>query len=166
MKKKVGIEKRIEQTVEFIGFVFLSIVTSITILQVLLRYIFKTSFIWSEEFTRFLFIWVVWLGAVLGIPKGKHMVIEYLRDRFPKTIALVIKLIMEILAIFFLFVVVFKGWSLAKAMSREYYITFPVSVRYTYLVTVIAGGLMIFYMVMEVRNTLQNLVASGKSNDH
>lgn len=70
MEKPTGSGGILEQAVEFVGGLILAVATLITILQVLFRYVLKIPFIWSEEFTRFLFIWIVWFGAALGIPGG------------------------------------------------------------------------------------------------
>lgn len=138
--------KLIERTIEFIAGIILLIATTITILQVLFRYVLKIPFVWSEEFTRFLFIWIVWLGAALAIPAKKHMVIEFIRDSLSKPWSQVIKFLMDLLALFLLAIVVIKGISLVNMMSKEFYVTFPVSVKYAYLASVIGGLLMLIFL--------------------
>lgn len=146
MGKKTNFLIFIERTVESLAGIILIIATLITILQVLFRYALKIPFVWSEEFSRFLFIWIVWLGAALAIPAKKHMVIEFIRDSFPNPWPLVIRFFTDLLALCFLAIVVVKGVSLANMMSREYYVTFPVSVKYAYLASVIGGLLMLFFL--------------------
>lgn len=151
------VKKKIEQIIETVGMVLLCIITVLTLSQVLLRYVIQIPFMWSEEFTRFLFIWLVWVGAVLGIPRGAHMVIDTFRDRFFGTKAIVVKLIMQLFSLVFLLVVIIKGWSLAQSMTYEYHITFPVSVKYTYLASAVCGALMFYYLVLELWTTLREL---------
>lgn len=145
----------LERVVESAGGVVLAAATLITILQVFFRYVLRIPFIWSEEFTRFLFIWTVWFGAALGIPRGKHMMIEFIRDRLPMPWPLRIKIATDLLALFFLGVVVVKGVSLVQMMSREFYVTFPLSVKYAYLASVVGGILMFFFLGRELRSTLR-----------
>jgi len=147
----------LERAVEALGGLILVMATLITILQVLFRYVLKAPFIWSEEFTRFLFIWIVWLGAALAIPRGKHMVIEFIRDRFPEPRPLRHKLATDLLALFFLAVVVVKGMSLVDMTAREFYVTFPLSVKYAYLASVVGGALMFFFLSLEFRTTFRRL---------
>ncbi|MCG8483987.1 MAG: TRAP transporter small permease [Clostridia bacterium] len=55
-------------------------------LQVVLRYIFKNSNAWSDEVARYLFIWVIFIGAAYAAKKGTHIRIESLNNIFPKKI--------------------------------------------------------------------------------
>jgi TRAP-type transport system small permease protein len=47
-------------------------------LQVLLRYGFNASIDWSEEISRLLFVWSMFLAIPLGIREGAHVGIELL----------------------------------------------------------------------------------------
>jgi len=162
VEKPTGSGGILEQAVEFVGGLILVVATLITILQVLFRYVLKIPFIWSEEFTRFLFIWIVWFGAALGIPRGKHMVIEFIRDRFPEPWPLRTKVATDVLALFFLGVVVVKGVSLVKMTAQEFYVTFPVSVKYAYLASVVGGILMFYFLTQELRSTFRRLTKKEK----
>ena len=147
----------LERVVETVGGLVLVVATSITILQVFFRYVLKVPFIWSEEITRFLFIWIVWLGAALAVPRGKHMVIEFVRDLFPEPWPIRIKIATDLLALFFLAVVVVKGISLVNMTASEFYVTFPLSVKYAYLASVVGGALMFFFLSQELRSTFRRL---------
>lgn len=51
---------------------------AIVVLQVLLRYGFNASIDWSEEISRLLFVWCMFLAIPLGIREGAHVGIELL----------------------------------------------------------------------------------------
>lgn len=53
-------------------------------IQVIMRYIFKSSLKWSEEVSRYLFIWMVFIGMSYGIKRKSHMRIDMLEHFFPK----------------------------------------------------------------------------------
>ncbi len=55
----------------------------IVFVQVIFRYIFNDSLSWSEELTRYIFIWQIWLGASYGLTKDKHIKVEVLYNFFP-----------------------------------------------------------------------------------
>jgi TRAP-type transport system small permease protein len=59
-------------------FGFLTVIVS---LQVLTRFILHMPFIWSEELARFLFFWVVLLGAAMSVKNRKHFVIDVTMGR-------------------------------------------------------------------------------------
>jgi TRAP-type transport system small permease protein len=50
----------------------------IVTLQVVLRYGFNASIDWSEEISRLLFVWCMFLAIPLGIREGAHVGIELL----------------------------------------------------------------------------------------
>src|ERR671929_2261597 len=46
-------------------------------LQIVSRYTaLIPSYIWTEELSRFLFIWMVMLGAMIGIKEGTHFEVD------------------------------------------------------------------------------------------
>ena len=52
--------------------------------QVVLRYLFNTSIDWSEEVSRLLFVWSMFLAIPLGIREGAHVGIELLTSHIPE----------------------------------------------------------------------------------
>lgn len=57
------------------------VVTVVVIsIQVIMRYVFNASLSWSEELTRYIFIWQIWLGTSIGFREGKHIKVELLQS--------------------------------------------------------------------------------------
>jgi TRAP-type C4-dicarboxylate transport system permease small subunit len=55
----------------------------IVTLQVVLRYGFNSSIDWSEEISRLLFVWCMFLAIPLGIREGAHVGIELFVAHIP-----------------------------------------------------------------------------------
>jgi TRAP-type C4-dicarboxylate transport system permease small subunit len=51
--------------------------------QVLLRYAFNSSLDWSDEVSRLLFVWCMFLAIPLGIREGAHVGIELVTTHLP-----------------------------------------------------------------------------------
>jgi len=51
--------------------------------QVALRYLLNTSIDWSDEVSRLLFVWCMFLAIPLGIREGSHVGVELLVQRLP-----------------------------------------------------------------------------------
>jgi len=47
------------------------------VVQVVLRYVFNFSFVWSEELIRYLMIWMVMIGSALVQDKNEHVRIDF-----------------------------------------------------------------------------------------
>jgi TRAP-type C4-dicarboxylate transport system permease small subunit len=59
------------------------VLTAVVALQVLNRFVLHLPLIWSEEVARFLFFWVVLLGAAIGVRRRRHFVIDVAPGRRP-----------------------------------------------------------------------------------
>jgi C4-dicarboxylate transporter DctQ subunit len=59
----------------------LAVMTFLTALQVLLRYVFNTGLIWSLEATTYTFGWLVLLGMAYGVRTRSHIAVNLLVSR-------------------------------------------------------------------------------------
>ena len=54
-------------------------------LQIVSRYTaLIPSWIWTEELSRFLFIWMIMLGSMIGVREGTHFVVDVLPQMPPR----------------------------------------------------------------------------------
>jgi len=67
-----------------------------------------TAYIWTEEASRFLFIWMVMLGAMIGIREGTHFEVDVWPELGPKWNAL-LKIVSGVLVLVFALVFVWWG---------------------------------------------------------
>ncbi|MBI4182763.1 MAG: TRAP transporter small permease [Proteobacteria bacterium] len=56
----------------------LAVMTVITFVQVVARYVFNWSFVWALELVTFLFAWLIFLGASYGVRVGAHIGVDAL----------------------------------------------------------------------------------------
>ena len=79
-------------------------------LQVVSRYTaLIPSWIWTEELSRFLFIWIIMLGSMIAVREGTHFVVDVLPPLPPRANAL----LNIVSALFVLvFALVFIGWGI------------------------------------------------------
>lgn len=61
----------------------LAFMTVLTFVQVVLRYLFNTGFVWALELTTYLFAWMVLLGMSYGIKVGSHLGVDVLVRYMP-----------------------------------------------------------------------------------
>lgn len=83
--------------------------TTLVIMNVILRYGFNSGLTWSEEASRFLFIWTTFLGAILANDyriHGEHMRMDFIVEMVhgvPRKIAEVLALIVVLVLLCMLF---------------------------------------------------------------
>ena len=64
--------------VEAIILVTYSAVVVLTIMQVFSRYVLGNSIPWTEELARYCFMWLIYVGMVLGLHRGTHASVDVL----------------------------------------------------------------------------------------
>jgi TRAP-type C4-dicarboxylate transport system permease small subunit len=78
-------------------------------LQIISRYTaLIPSWIWTEELSRFLFIWMIMLGAMIGVREGSHFVVDVWPDLAPRPAAL-LQIVTNLLVLVFALVFVWWG---------------------------------------------------------
>jgi len=79
---------RLEEILLGVGLALMGLAVA---LQIIMRYVFNMPLVWSEEFARYIFVWITFIGAGYGVRQGLHISMEYFYNKFPpkaqKTIA-------------------------------------------------------------------------------
>lgn len=86
---------------EFILMVLLVLMTTVMGIQVVMRYIFNASLSWSEEITRYFFIWSSFISISYCIKRGTSIKIDQFIVLTPKPVQKIIRLIGKVILIFF-----------------------------------------------------------------
>jgi TRAP-type C4-dicarboxylate transport system permease small subunit len=85
------------------GGVLIGLMASMALLviaNVLARYVFNHSFVWAEELSRYMMIWVGFLGAGLVLRVGAHIAVDVFQDLMPRRAAQAVRvLVLAVLAV-------------------------------------------------------------------
>lgn len=88
----------------------MGLIVVVTFLQVFFRYALNDSLTWSEEVTRFLFIWLVFLGTVVNIRDRWNIGVDLLASLLPKSYTRPLALLDLLLVLGFLIFLVITGF--------------------------------------------------------
>ncbi len=55
----------------------------VTLSQVIFRYVLTAPLPWSEELARYCFVWIVFLGAAIGLERGIHLGVDLFVNLLP-----------------------------------------------------------------------------------
>ena len=69
---------------EWLMVISMALITILISIQVVLRYGFGSSIPWAEEVTRFIVIWMTFIGAAMGVRLGANISIDILVEFLPK----------------------------------------------------------------------------------
>lgn len=75
--------KRIDQLENICLVAMFAIMVAAIFLQIIMRFVFNNSLVWSEELGKFIFVWISWLGISIGERKNEHIKITLITDKLP-----------------------------------------------------------------------------------
>ncbi len=61
--------------------------TVLVVANVVMRYVFNHSIVWAEELSRYMMVWVGFLGAGLVLRLGAHIAVDVFQDFLPRRAA-------------------------------------------------------------------------------
>ncbi len=135
---------------------FLSVATILSFIEVVLRYGFETSIIWSSEVVIVCIIWAVFIGLPLTLRKGGHIrvdvVVNLLRGK-KRTSVLLLATAVGILFSVLLFIFSFKYAAFLKE-SGEVSITTDIPEYLNFLALPVGGFLLSIRYVQEIWRVL------------
>ena len=144
-----------------IGFI-LAAISTILFVSVISRYFFNNPLTWSEDILNILMIWMVLLGAALGLREGTHVAIDLIIEKFPGLVRKIIDVII-ILIIGFVAWIIFKyGWAFAmKGMRRIVPSIDWLKFGYVYLALPTGYGLILLVTVEKLLEAVIQLSSKG-----
>jgi TRAP-type C4-dicarboxylate transport system permease small subunit len=107
--------------------------------QVALRYLLNTSLDWSDEVSRLLFVWCMFLAIPLGIREGSHVGVELLVQYLPAARRRQLSRATTVAAIVLLSIVLFETVRIAAETWDELMPTLSISANW-FLVPVALGA--------------------------
>jgi TRAP-type C4-dicarboxylate transport system permease small subunit len=115
--------------------------------NVALRFLTDASILWVEEVSRYLMIWLTFLGAGLVMRYGGHIAIDTLQDAFPRGAHLIRGVIFVLLLGFFAFMV-WIGTRYALLTWGQTTPVLQIPVGIVYLAMPVGFGLLIVHLVL------------------
>lgn len=97
-----------------ISMVLLAAMTIILFIQVIMRHVFRSSLVWSEEVARYIFVWLIYLAISYGAKQMRHIKIESALGMFPKFMRPYITLLGDLLFLAYAIFIINTGYDLVQ----------------------------------------------------
>ena len=108
-----NIEKHLVKIIQAMIGVLLACMVIIVFSNVIARYFLNASLAWSEEVSRFMMIWLVFLGAVMAYVKAEHLGLDIALKVLPEKGAKGLQVFVNILVIYAVYNLLSGGMVLA-----------------------------------------------------
>lgn len=92
----------------------LAFITAGVFVQVILRYVFSTSFLWGEELSLFAFIWCVYLGAAVCSWRRTHFAFDLFAEVSTGRLAALRRLAADLAVLLVVTVMLIEGWRFSQ----------------------------------------------------
>ena len=127
------------------------VLTVIVSYQVFSRYVdFVPSYLWTEEASRFCFIWTVLLGAAIAVREGTHFTIDVLPEEMPtwlqRTVEVVVLALIGVIAL----VMVFGGLRFAEIGWTRISTTSGIRLAWVYAAIPVSGFSILLFVTEQL----------------
>jgi len=146
-----------EELIAGILFVLMSLAT---LANVIARYFFNSPIEWAEEFSRYAFIWIVFLGAAYCSKSRRHIVIDGFVLALPGPLRAYLQVAVDLLTLVLMGTLVYYGWLLTVFTTQPTSTLYvPMSVVYVVVpmsalvIMIRSVGVLIEHIRMAVRGS-------------
>ncbi|MEW9124252.1 MAG: TRAP transporter small permease subunit [Thermotaleaceae bacterium] len=159
--KKVDIIEKILEIGTFLAFTGLLIVV---LLQVVTRFFMPAlSFVWTEEASRFLFVYSVAFGAPLAMKRKEFVNVDILTSILPKGVRKFLEILSYLITVILFTVVFLKGIDFAELGVVQKSITMRIPMSIAFSTISITSFFILLYTVLHLFYYLRDI---GKTGDN
>jgi TRAP-type transport system small permease protein len=139
------LRRTIDRVVDGASILLILSMLVIVFAQVIFRYLVKDSPPWTEEFSRFNFIWLTFLGAVAVFRRKNHLVIDTLVAFVPPRVTRILNALVQTTISALLIGLFFWGLELCQSGLLTRASTMDIPLAVVYLSVPVSAVLMLFY---------------------
>ena len=141
---------------------FLGVLTVIVPIEVFLRYLFGKSLYITEDLTRYLMVWVVFLASSLALREGSHASIEILVNRSKGRARGWFNLVSQGLLLTFLIFLIVQGIIALTYQMEQIIPTLEIPIFWFYLAIPVGSMLMILNLLPKIWESLKVILGKAE----
>lgn len=122
------------------------VMTILIFSQIVSRFI-DYSLSWTEELSRFLFIWATLLGISIGVKQKFLISFTMIKEALPTLVQRYLNIFIDLLILGFAVILVFYGIELVNRVSQQLSSAMRISMSYVYIVVPITGTFMLIHLL-------------------
>lgn len=139
-----AISRIMDKILSYIMAILLVAMSGVVFGNVFSRYLLNTTWGWYEEVSRFLLIWIVFLGAVVAMIRSDHLGIDLLSIVFSPRICRAMKIVTDLLLLIALVIMCLGAWDMAIDSLASGWVASSVPIPYgwVYMIGPVSAALM------------------------
>jgi TRAP-type C4-dicarboxylate transport system permease small subunit len=128
----------------------MAVVSVVVMAEVILRYTLGETLVVTEELSRYLMVWIAFLGSVLLMRERGHIAAEGLGGWFGPLGRRVIGVVADLLSLVFLLTLTWAGLQTLPGQLDQYLTTINIPIFWFYLAIPVGSGLMASVIVVRL----------------
>ncbi|KYL11518.1 TRAP transporter small permease [Mannheimia haemolytica] len=146
---------------EILVVVILSAMSILVFVNVVLRYGFNSSISVTEEVSRYMFVWLAFLGAVLAFSENQHVKVTMLTDKLSPTARNILSVVTDLAMLFCCYLIVDGSWIQFNLNLNNFAPISGLSQGITFLASTVAGVLIGLLIIARIVATV-GVIAKGE----
>jgi TRAP-type C4-dicarboxylate transport system permease small subunit len=164
MKTNLSFGQFLNKVVNGLVIIGMGYVVVATFLQVVFRYVLNHSLAWTDETSRYVFVWVTFLGAAVAVKGNKLIAVDFFESRLLSVkVRYFLCIIRQIVVGIYVVLMIWYGIVLTYRVSPDLSPAIEISMAFPYLGVPIGGCGMLYYVLLNLGKTIK-MVAKGNSS--
>jgi len=154
--------------VKWIEIFLISTMTIFLFVAVLSRFLFGRSFYWIDAYSRYVLIWITFLGCAVVLRERKHIGVDIIIDLLPRILRKLIIKFDSFLILLFSFAMFIQGVKLYKVTSRQIIPDLNIKMSNICLIVPISGiflALVALEIIFSSDKSSLSSIEAGRNND-
>jgi TRAP-type C4-dicarboxylate transport system permease small subunit len=133
------------EVVEFVLVCLMIVLCTVLFVGVYSRYVMGQAVPWSDEVARYLFIWLVFLGAAVAVRRRAHYAVHLIVDRFAKRAKFATELFYWVIIMGFSVFITIQGLKVMEGVSVQISPALELNLSWVFLAIPVHGVLSFLY---------------------
>lgn len=155
------VDRAVQGVVRWLVIMLMVAMTCAVFLQVVFRYILDAPLDWSEEFARFMFVWVTFMGAASLTRFGQHIRVDAFHLMMPPAARAVVTVLGHLGALLCVYLFLIGGIGITRSEWIQLAPAMQIEMGWIYLAIPVAAALMTIWIVADMVRTIVATVREG-----
>lgn len=150
---------------KYLIMVIVAVIAAILIAGVVYRYGLNNALSWAEELSKYLMVWLAFLGAPIALRRLGHINIDLFVRMLPGRLEQFAHLLISLIIGVTMGVVLWKGIGFAELGARQVASSFKLSMFYLYVAVPVGAGLTVLVALEQALQALAGVFDPAKGLD-
>lgn len=159
-----ALKQGLDRTLDVVMIVLLAGIVVLVLVQIAQRLLPLPTMLWTSELSRYLFVYLTFIGSALLVKEKGHIAVDLLMERMPVRVRGAVLILVDLVMLAFLYVFISGIQELTLSNRGTVAATMPwFNQSYLYAGVWLGGVLMFFYVTLQLVDGVR--VSLGRSRD-